>query len=55
MNKAITYTNKVSTVTFTFGDCRGVLLNTNGKAEIITPNQADDFIEALKEAGYWTA
>jgi hypothetical protein len=52
MNNAITYTNTASTVTFTFGSAAGVLASVNGKVEVLSPNQAEDFIEALEEAGY---
>ena len=55
MNNAITYTNSASTVTFTFGDRAGVLANINGRVEVLSPNQAEDFIEALTEAGYRVA
>jgi len=51
----ITYTNNVSTVTFTFGSALGVLVSVNGKADVLTAAQAEDFIDALKEGGYRVA
>lgn len=47
-----TYTNTASTVTFEFGDRRGVLVSCNGKPQFLSPRQTEDFEEALVEAGY---
>ena len=55
MNSAITYTNTAATVTFTFGHLHGVLVSCRGKLEYLSPRRAEDFMEALKEAGYRVA
>lgn len=52
---AITYTNTASRVTFTFGHARGVLVSASGKLSYLSPRAAEDFVEALVEAGYRAA
>jgi hypothetical protein len=52
MNNAVTYSNTAARVTFTFGHTHGVLVSASGKLQYLSPSQAEDFIEALVEAGY---
>ena len=59
MDNTITYTNKVSTVTFAFAadhsDATPVVVTTNGKVESLTASRAEDYALALEEAGYTIA
>lgn len=52
---AVTYTNTAARVTFTFGHARGVLVSCGGKLSYLSARKAEDFIEALTEAGYRVA
>ena len=55
MNNAVTYTNGVSTVTFTYdADAVKCILNINGKIKQVSGEEASEFEDALLEAEYFS-